>query len=205
MQKTGCALILSLSLLSSVASAENASFYGGLGYGSADYEGETDFDMFILPGQRLKDNAEFVELYVGYHLNRNFSFEIGYADFDDVSEVYRLDPDIRVFVPVNNREDVEFSRMSLSVLVEYPFAEKLSVFGLLGYAYSDMDRKISGGVDPSAGGLLESGSDSESDAFWGLGIKYSFNPKYAARLQWTDFGADDLDLEAVRFSLEMNF
>jgi opacity protein-like surface antigen len=198
-------LLLVLFLLSTVAYAQPPSFYGGLGYGNADYAGETSFDITLAPGQKLKDKANFIELYVGCQLNTYLSFEIGYADFGKVSKKYSLNPDVTTMVAVNNKEEIDFNRISLGALVEYPILDKLSVFGLFGYSFLDLDRKISGGFSPFSGGLNESGSDSEEDIFYGLGFKYSFTERLTARLQWTESAPDNLKIETFRFSVEMTF
>jgi opacity protein-like surface antigen len=204
MKKTSI-LLLMLFLLSTVAYAHTPSFYGGLGCGNADYEGKTSMDISLAPGQRLKDKANFIDLYVGCQINKYLSFEIGYAHFGEVSEKYSLNPDVKTLVPVNNKEEIDFNRISLGALIEYPILDKLSVFGLLGYSYFDLDRKISGGFSPSSGGLNESGSDSEENIFYGLGVKYSLIEKIAVRLQWTEFDSGNLKIGAFRLSFERTF
>lgn len=190
-----------------LSSADNASLYAGLGYGTANFEGPRIEGALseLAPGQRLKDDAGFAELYFGYRFNRFISLEIGYADFGEVSKTYALNPDLAFIVSPNDTEVIDSNSFSFGALMEYPLPNKYSVFAVLGYLKFDLDRELSGGFSPDSGGLRESTSDSEESVFYGLGAKYAFNQKYAVRLQWLDADPGDFQLQTTRFSLEVTF
>lgn len=187
--------------------AENSSFYVGLGYGKAGYEGEEVSDILLAPGQRLDDEANFVDLYIGYQLNEHISFEVGYADFDEFSDKYDLSPDVMSIAPANTIEEVDISRISFGTLIEYPIWKSASVFGLLGYSYFDFDQKTRpfsfGNV--LYNGEIKSDSNSEEGIFWGLGAKYNFCETLSARAQWARSNTNAFDLDSIRLSLEMKF
>ena len=205
-------LILSLIFFPTQSNAANDLFYVGLGYGISDYESTTKYDGNLSPNQKLNDEPDFAEIYFGYHINRVISLEIGYADFEKVNKTYTLSPaGMASYFASNNKEQIEVNRISFATLIEYPLFRDLSLFGLLGHSWFNLDRTISGpdGVDVGAYGprygLIESGSDSEKGIFYGLGAKYKFANKFTAKLQWVNFDINELDENGFRLSLEMNF
>lgn len=75
---------------------------------------------------------------------------------------------------------------------------------MLGYSKLDLDRKLSGGFSPDYGSLYKPVSGSEGSVFFGLGIKYKLNHRFAARLQWTGSNSNELQIKTIRLSLEMS-
>jgi opacity protein-like surface antigen len=178
--------------------ADPQTLYAGLGYEKAFYKGGEIEDISYLPGQRVKDSSDMLSLYVGYHINNFFSVEAGYAEFGSASELYTLDPDIVFITLPNDREDIDFNRISLNTTLNYPLSDKLSVFGLLGYSILNVDHKLSGGDNPV------NSSSNEDGILYGAGGRYQFNDKYSTRLQWTRTDTGGVKLDAILISLEIN-
>jgi hypothetical protein len=200
-------LLPALFLFPVLSLADGASFYAGLGYGAADFEGPRIGGALpaLAPGQRLKDDAGLAELYFGYRFNRFISFEIGYSDFGEVSKTYALNPDVASLVSPNDTEVIDSSGVSFGALMEYPLSGRFDVFAVLGYSKFDLDRQWSGGFSPSSDPTHYSGTGSEESWIFGLGLKYDFNREYAARLQWLQAEPGNLRIEILRLSLEKAF
>ncbi len=197
-------LFLAAAMAQSVVASES-NLYLGVGYGQADYEGETIRDIALQPGQKLEDSAQFAEIYLGFQVSKHVALELGYADFGKVEETYRLNSDIVYIVSPNDTEEVDAKRLSLSTLLSYPANDSLNLFVLLGYAYFDVDRRMSGGFSPSSGGLSLSSSEHEGGMLYGLGARYQLSDRFALRLQWTDANADDLEAQTFGLSFEVKY
>ena len=139
-----------------------------------------------------------LSLTVGYHINEFFSVEAGYADFGSVSETYTLDPDIVFITLPNDQEEVDFSRISIDTTLEYPVSDQLSVIGVLGYSFLNLDHNLTGGDNPATS------SSNEDGLLYGIGGRYQFNDKFSTRLQWARTDADSVKLDSVMVSLEIN-
>ena len=174
-------LLLSLSLLAISAQASDTNFYAGLGIGSANIEGpEMPYEIYF-PGQKVEGNSGMASVYMGYNLNQNISFEVGYSDLEKINDSIEIDPLVNVFEPVNKDFSIDSEKVFINTKLQHPINAKFSAFGLLGYSFYDITYKATGGATPT--------SESESEETFA-------------------FGRDtpgDLEINAYQASVEMSF
>ena len=98
----GVFIILFVSLIITNAEAKDSSIYFGVGGGSDQFNGDVINEVTFLPGQKLDDDTGYYRFYLGYQLNKYFSFEVEYAVFGLVSKKYSLNPDITFAIAPND-------------------------------------------------------------------------------------------------------
>ncbi len=178
--------------------------YVGVGYGNANYTGDAINDPVFLPGQQADDSTQYYEAYVGWRFTDLLAAELSLAQFGDIEERYRLDPDIAFVVTPNDQERVDFSRVTLMGVFEYPVILDFSVFAMGGYAYYDVERVLFGGFDPS-GNADQLIGETEHGLEYGFGAKYYFFDRFSARAQWQTSLIEDKEVDSVRLSVEFQF
>lgn len=181
----GMSILVSSLLPMTDAEAEDSSIYYGIGLGSAQFSGDAIDDDIFVSGQELSDDAAAYSVFLGYQVNRHLSFELGYVDFGKVSERYRLDPDIVFVVAPNNTVSIESDGFTIASLFEYPVTERLGVFGLLGFSYLDVDRRVYGGDTGP-----DSSSNTEGEVFYGAGFKYTLADNLRIPFAWKHYDID---------------
>lgn len=182
---------------------EDSSMYMGVSSVFSSYKGNLiDTSFAFEPDQYIDDDTTMFEFYVGYQPNTYISFEIGYADFGEVSKTLTYNPDA-VFISLpQNIVTREIKHYSLRSLIEYPLKRDFSVVGLVGYSYFDIEQTRTGGS------LLNTDFTEnfyENELFYGLGGKYSFNKKYTGKLIFTKSETDDFDLSMIYLAVERTF
>jgi OOP family OmpA-OmpF porin len=140
-------------------------FYVGGEVGSFDIDDESDTAFKILGG---------------YQINRNFAVEAAYGFLFD-KEVQGANFEVTAFEVVG--------------VASFPIADKLSVYGKLGFAMWE--------VEASAFGL--SASDDGTDLTFGLGLQYDLTPKLALRGQWQRYDVSDEDADLFSVGLIYRF
>lgn len=182
-----------------LSNAQESPFYVGVGYGVVDYEGKEVTDSVLFPNQKLyiEDKSEFIGLYTGYRFNDYISIELGYANFESMNKRYILDPNVLALVTGNEEERIDFTRISMNGLLEYPMSKNISVLALLGYSYFDLEREFTGGFTPI------SSKSSIKGGYYGLGVKYLLSDRYSTRLQWVKDGSSGIDIAGYRLLLEV--
>lgn len=172
--------VLVLGLLAAVAlpaAADGVYIFGDIG--QTKFSGDTG-------SSDEKDNAVVVGL--GYNLNSNFSFELGYHNLGgvDISET--------IYYPgVGNIDvdgSVDASAVQISAIAKLPLGDSFDVYGRLGYARI----KVEATANASAQGINSSESDSASEnkAVAGVGAAYKVNEKFALRAEYIKFGNTDI-------------
>jgi len=182
-----------------LAQANNSEFYVGLGLGSANIEGPKVSSFSFISGEKLEDDSELSTIYLGYQLNKNLAFEIGYTDIGKVKNTFTLNPNVLYDVAINDTTSIESKKTYLNIKPQYPINNQFSLFGLIGYSFYDLDYKYTGGF------LSTSESISKEEFTFGLGGQYQFNDQFSGRLQWTRDTPGDLEINAYQASVEMNF
>jgi OOP family OmpA-OmpF porin len=94
----------------------------------------------------------------GYQVNKYFGAEIQYTDLGSITDSKGNSPDL--------------SAWSAAVVGTIPLNDTFSIFGKVGYA----DTKIGSPANQS-----------HSDATYGVGVQYNFNPNVGARLSYEQF------------------
>lgn len=171
--------LLAAALAGGVQAADDNTFYAGTGAGMyyVDFDG-LDFD----------ESAPTLRLFGGYQLNQYLSFEAGYSQlFEASGDVAGLDV------------EVDGSALDLSVRPTLPINDKLSAFGILGWADYDFDVKVSDGVTSA------SASDSDSEFQYGVGGSWLVNDAWAVRGEWVIVDVSDADFGLLSVSATYNF
>lgn len=125
---------------------------------------------------------------LGYKLNSNFSFELGYHDLGgiDMSET--------IYYPGVGDVDVDgsadASAVQVSALAKLPLNDSFNLFARLGYSRVKLDVSATA----SAQGISQSdnGSQSENKAIYGVGAEYQLSEKAALRAEYIKFGNTDI-------------
>lgn len=203
--KIGTLIVVFLLVSLNFTKAEEASIYCGFSLGIAHYTGDTITGDGFIPGQKLKDSTRDFKVFLGYQVNRYLSFEIKYVNLGEVSEKFKLDPNVRFFVPPNDTVTFRIHGLTFSPLFEYPMTESLSLLGLLGVSYLKVNYDVSGGFGPGTSTLGYSSSNTETNILYGMGFKYSIINNLKMRLLWEHYNTDITNINLVEVSVEYRF
>lgn len=163
---------------------------------------------FDLQSSSLDDSDTGFGLAVGYQVNRNFAAELAYVDLGEVSysatngQASPGNQDVAL--------DTSAAGPVLSLLGILPVSSRFDVYARAGLAVMNVD----GEARIAEGDASERVSDSttRSNAVFGVGGQYSFNNRFAVRLEWDrhfDVGSDDItgesDIDLFALGLRYNF
>ena len=193
--------------ISALNAVETLPIYAGIGYGIARYVGDEVTDPIYLPGQKAEGDKSFYEVYAGFDLGDILSIELAYAQFAELEENYNLRPDINIVegATVYDQERVDFSRVSLMLVAEYPLTLGFSVYGTAGYAYYDFDRSFYGTWEPSLDSLKDKVSNGDHGLEYGFGAKWEVLDRVSLRGQWSQSLIGDRKVQSNRLSVEFHF
>lgn len=150
-------------------------FYGGFNAGIAE---EQDSCSKIPPPQGFDevtgcDDTDFGwQLFVGYQFMKWISAEAGYVDLG--GSEYRV---------VSDSFTTEADGWTLNGVVTLPYLEKIGLYGTAGAFFWDRERKRVNSDNQSG----SSSSDTGTDYFWGLGLRYPFTEKIGINLEVKNF------------------
>jgi len=176
-----------------IATAQDQSFYAGLGIGrsSADVteisrqdildSGFTSLNSFQ-NGSSKSDTAW--KLYGGYRFNPNIAAEFFYANLGKFSRDASGNGATASSSSVNFNlnSELKITGFGVAALVGAPLSEQWNVFAKPGLLYWDAKRTST----TTAAGASLSGSVSKSGTSpsFGVGTSYAFTDKLSARLEW---------------------
>lgn len=171
---------MAFSLAPAAQAANN--WYLGAGVGYSDI----DICNGVPGGVSCDDNDTGWKLYGGYSFNDNIAVELGWVNLGEAT-----------VSGGGLNASAEADGWELSVLLGGKVTQNLSLYGKLGAFRWDVDAKSNFGL---------SGSDSGTDAVYGLGARYDFTPTAGMRLQWDRFNdVGDVDIDLWSVSLEFRF
>ncbi len=189
MKKTNISVVVAMAigLAATPIMADSKGFYGGFGIGIPDYAGgATDSDDAV-----ISSGEGAAQGFIGYRFNDTWALEAGYADLahgvDDDETNDETDP-----------EEFHAKALTLSVLGHVPVTKQFSLYGKLGAAHWDMDRKDPDGVDNH--------DENGTSVVVGLGADYQVNRNMSLRASWDHYHnignkSDDNDTANVGVSL----
>jgi len=131
-----------LTVLASSAFAAPTGFYGAVDLGS------TRADTLDLNSSKVSYGA-----LLGYGLNENIGFELGYRRLGEWDNAY------------GNGRDATINQTHLSVIASVPLKDQFSLFGRVGYS------------------KLNGAPESNSGALYGVGVGYDFSPVLFGRVE----------------------
>ena len=185
-----------LAACTSVAAAQDQSFYAGLGLGrsSADVTEISSQDILdtgfsslsaFQSGSSKSDTAW--RIYGGYRFNANIAGELYYSDLGTFSRDASGTGVISSPPPINFslNSDLKVTGFGAAVLLGMPLADKWSVFAKPGLLYWDAKRTST----TVASGSTQSGSVDKNGTSpsIGVGAGYAITDKLSARLEWERF------------------
>ncbi|PCK30936.1 outer membrane beta-barrel protein [Pseudoalteromonas piscicida] len=157
--------------------------YTGVGYGQysfqwEDRENDTSFD----------DDSSMLKAYVGTKINPYWSIELGYENFDEVSDI-------------DNSADID--GISLSTRLSAPLNEYFSVYAKGGWLEWDADVY----ADIPAVGRVSSSLEG-GDWLYGAGVEFHIHENVNMRLEYTRYELEediDPDMDVAAVSIEYQF
>lgn len=132
--------------------------YVGLNMGQSKYDLNSGSGGF-----GFDDTGTAVKLYAGGYFNPNFGMEFGYLNFGNAARV---------------GGKTKAQGLNLSLVGRAPLNEQFDVFGKIGTTYA---RTRTDGY-PGLG--VATGKDNGFGLSYGLGVRWAFNPQWAAVLEW---------------------
>ena len=174
--------IILLSLAATVMSAgvlAQGSFYGSLDLTRADLD---------LDDLGLDDTDTSFGIAAGYRINENFSVELGFQDFGEIS-----------VSDGGGSAKVGADAIQLSVIGGVPVSENAGVYAELGLDSWDADFSLSNGV-----GSI-SGSEDGTDIFYGIGAYISLSEAVNLKFEYQMHDLDGVDIDVLGFGFTVSF
>jgi OOP family OmpA-OmpF porin len=168
------------------AAAQDMGFYAGAAFGQAETDGVCDIAAgFVGVSCDEKDTAW--KIFGGYQVNRNFSVELGYANFGEAT----------VTGP-GGTATIEGNAFDLVAVGSLPLADRFSVYGKLGLYRADFEVSNTLGFSEDA---------SETGLTFGVGLRFDITRNLAARLEWQRYQevGDDLDVSMMSLGVLFKF
>jgi OmpA-OmpF porin, OOP family len=175
------ALFSAIGCASVTAHAQKTGFYAGGAVGRLDYSIDTaDFNSGGARVTSKDDKAIGWRVFGGYQFNKYIGAEAGYAGLGKFS----------VKGTVNGSPFTASAKTdgyTLALVGTLPLNDKLAFFGKMGGIRSKSK------ATASAANVRLTDSGHNNGSLVGAGIKYSFNPQFALRLEAERFGLGDGD------------
>jgi len=167
------------------------------------------------------------KVYGGYHFNKYFGIEIGYADLGEVEADINSTSSISfstfgggttsITSDININATSEVTGFLFAGLGRYPLTEKIDVFGKIGGFAWNVDTTtnitsqttispllITTAINPISSSSLS--KDDGINLMFGVGADYRFNERIGIRAEWerySSISADDNDVDL--FSIGINY
>ncbi|MDA8443991.1 outer membrane beta-barrel protein [Paracidovorax valerianellae] len=145
--------------------------------------GQSKYDLRSGTGGFSFDDTDTAwKIYTGGYFNQNFGIEFGYLNFGNATRV---------------GGETKAQGLNLSLVGRLPLSEQFDVFGKVGTTYGRT--KTSG--NPGFG--VTTGDDNGFGLSYGAGVRWAFNPQWAAVVEWERHrmnfadGKSDVDMTTV--------
>lgn len=96
----------------------------------------------------------------------------------------------------------EFNMLQLSVIANHYFSPQLSAYGRVGVAQLDIDWQA---TRINATNITDKESTTKDRAIYGVGARYTFNERLAARFEYTFLKWDEIRFTGPSLGLEYSF
>lgn len=170
--------VAAISLLGGNAIASNDSdFYFGGGGG-----------IYRLKSEGFDDRAPTMKMLGGYRLNDNLAIEATYQRFLEATDSVE-----------GTRVEIDGDSWELGTRLSYPFNDRLSAFGRLGWSFYDFSADI---ADED---LRLKATESGNGLTWGLGGRVRLTRQLALNGEYARILVDDADTDIVSADLTYRF
>jgi len=181
MKKLSIILLSSAATLMSVGALAEGNFYGSLDLTRADLD---------LGVAGLDDTDTSFAIAAGYRVNENFSIELGYQDFGEITASSGA-----------ASATIGADAIQFSVLGGVPVSESVGVYAEFGFDLWDADltySNISG---------LGSGSESEdgTDLFYGIGAYILLSEAVNLKFEYQMHELDETDIDVLGLGVTFSF
>ena len=130
----------------------------------------------------IDDDDTGGKIFGGYRFNDYFAIEGSFYDFGEMNE---------------GGNQLELDGVGLAAVGSIPVSERFSLFGKLGvHAW---DAEISGAI------ASRFSDDSDTDAFYGIGVEYALTDRWDIRGELERYEVDDVDLDVASIGISFNF
>ena len=209
-------VVFTMTVTTTVIAADNDWYLGGgIGGVYTDAEG-SDYDADLLrlgftASSSIDDTTFGWKLFAGYHLNKTWDIELGYADLGDVeSRTVVSAPPLPTAVEqqqfVNAAATVHpYSVDAISLVGKgnWPVNNDFTVFGKLGIFYWQADILVQ--CVGCATGVASPDDESGTDWTGGLGVHYKYSDKIGLRFEYDRYNTDRNDMDFVSIGLQYEF
>ena len=210
MKKTYIAISIAaiLSLSSSIILAEQSNYYVSITAGESEFDSGLDSGT----GYALDETDSTWSINLGYDINENVAFEVGYRDLGQASITATNNLTASAYgntVTINAGSSIkaEADGFTLGMVGKLPVADSFNLNATLGVFF--WDAKVTATGSGTVNGTAYAGSYSESDdgtdAYAGIGAKYDINDNFALGLQWTFYDVWDENVDAIEGTLTFSF
>ncbi|MCD6433944.1 MAG: outer membrane beta-barrel protein [Sulfurimonas sp.] len=153
--------------------------YVGVGYGISEYNSDGLYENL------KSDTSNSVTIYGGAYINKYFSVELGYSDFDS----WEVDESLTV----------SYSALSVSTLVHYAFFDDMLDF----YAKFGVGQIDASGIDSGGSTFVYGGGVGMRFNEW-LSMKVAYD-RYTFEYQSSSSGNYDMNIDYLYSALEFQF
>lgn len=177
--KTAVAIVLPAAFVAvsapAAAQQSDAGWYIGGSYGISNIDVDTGGPGFSVDG----DDSGF-KIFGGYQFTKHWGLEAGYLDAGKAS-----------ITGPGGSADVSVTALTFAGTGTLPLGENFSLLGKVGLWM--WDTGCNGAI------CVSSASDSDTDLYFGLGVRYSFSKSWAIQAEWEQFetSADSVTLTSV--------
>jgi len=203
--------------------------YGVVGFQNSELDADTSALTEI--GISVSDDDNGFNLGVGYQVNDFFAVELGYMDMGKVLSASTGTLSVSGAGSTNlggnsiswtsnlagsADASADADGWTLAGVFTMPISDKFDAYGKVGLYNWDASARLTGTI--SAGTLTVNGtaytsatyeiasvSDDGTDPFYGIGLKYNINDKFAVRADYTQYEVWDEDIDVMGAALLVKF
>lgn len=148
-----------------MAGADGQSFIPGTSEGYVGLSvGRSKYDLSSGTGGYSYDDSDTgLKLYTGAYFHPNFGVELGYLNMGKVGRA---------------GGETKAQGINLSLVGRAPVSDQFDVFGKVGTTYGRTR------TSTALGSGIQGGKDDGFGLSYGLGVRWAFNPQWAAVLEW---------------------
>jgi len=176
--KTAFAVILPAAFLTvsapAAAQQSDMGFYIGGAYGMSSF----DIDTTGITNPSVDDSDSGFKIFGGYQFSRNWGVEVGYVDFGKAGISGST-----LGIPFTG--DLGVTALTVAGTGTMPMNESFSLLGKVGMWNWDAKANV------AALGTAGSASDSGTDLFFGVGLRYNLSKNLGLQLEVEQYSGDD--------------